>query len=74
VSVLVEILETDVRLGIKQGEVYWAQPYWLDPSDKWTLLERVPDGYDPRCNVYRSEVRRVRHAHIGDRVMRGFYD
>lgn len=73
-STLVEILKDDKRLGLKRGEVYWAQPYWLDPSEKWTLEERVPDGYKPCCNVYRSEVRRVRHARLGDRVMRGFYD
>jgi hypothetical protein len=73
-SALVEILKDDKRLGVKRGEVYWAEPYSLDPSEKWTLLERVPDGYQPHCNLYRSEVRRVRHAHIGDRVMRGFYD
>lgn len=51
----VKILKTDTQLGVVKGEVYIAIPYWLDPS-KVTLIERIPDGYDPCCNQYLSEV------------------
>ena len=51
----VKILKTDKRLGVKQGEIYEAQRYALDPG-KVTLLRREPDGYDPSCNQYLSEV------------------
>jgi len=56
----VRILKDEDRLGIKKGEVYEAKSYWLDPSLKYTLIGRVPDGYDPSCNVYRSEVEIVK--------------
>lgn len=47
----VRILKTDDRLGIKEGELYDAQPHWLDPQEKMTLY-RVND---PVCNLYYSE-------------------
>lgn len=56
----VKILEDITHVGLKKGEVYEAKSYWLDPSSKYTLIGRVPDGYDPSCNVYRSEVEIVR--------------
>ena len=54
---IVEILKTDKSLGIKKGERYHAIRYFLDPSEKVTLLGRVPDGYNPNCNQYRSEIK-----------------
>ena len=53
----VKILETNTWLGVKRGEVYEAERYWLDPLEKVTLLSRVPDGYDPMCNLYFHEVK-----------------
>ena len=52
----VKILENDDRFGIKAGEVYEAKRYWLDPTEKVTLLGRVPDGWDPGCNQYTHSV------------------
>ena len=52
----IKILKDIPHLDIKKGEVYEAKAYWLDPSSKYTLIGRVPDGFDPSCNVYRSEV------------------
>lgn len=52
----VKILKDDERLGVKAGEVYEAEPYWLDPSEKVSLLSRIPDGYEPECNQYREAV------------------
>lgn len=54
--ILVRIKKTDKRLGIKKDEVYVAQSYSLDPSEKCTLLHRIPDMYDPLCNQYWEEV------------------
>jgi beta-N-acetylglucosaminidase len=51
----------DDRLGVKAGEEYIAETYWLDPR-KVTLLTRIPDGYDPQCNQYRSDVEWMRWA------------
>lgn len=53
---IVMIKQTQERLGVTEGELYEAQPYAYDGS-KITLLGRVPDGYDPQCNQYRSEVK-----------------
>lgn len=60
---IVEILKDDPRLGIKKGQIYEAERYWLDPYSKVTLLQRLtkrsrkPVGGDPSCNQYRSEVK-----------------
>ena len=51
----VKILKTDQRLGIKKDEIYNAAIYSLDPS-KVILYSRIPDGYDPCCNQYISEI------------------
>lgn len=51
------ILKTDNRLGIKENEIYEAEPYWLDPTEKVTLLKRIPDGYNPMCNQYRNTLK-----------------
>lgn len=48
----VKILETDERLGIKKGEIYTAQRYHYDPTEKVSLLARESDGYNPECNQY----------------------
>jgi len=50
----VKILKTDTRLRIKAGEIYEATSY--DAGSKVALLARVPDGFDPSCGQYRSEV------------------
>ena len=55
--VQIKILKTDDRLGVKAGEIYDAKPYTYDPQSKWELIGRVPDGYDPSCTQYKSEVR-----------------
>jgi len=52
----VKVLETNERLGVKEGEIYSAKRYWLDPQSKVTLLAREPDGYNPECNQYVSEI------------------
>lgn len=55
-TVLLRLKEDDPRFGLKKGDVLECVPYWLDPSDKWTVLRRVSDGFDPSCNVYRHQV------------------
>jgi hypothetical protein len=52
----VKILSDDERLGIKKGEIYNAERYRYDPYEKITLLGREPDGYDPSCNQYNTDV------------------
>ena len=46
------ILTTDKRLGVKAGEIYEAKRYQYDPHEKYSLIARIPDGYDPSCNQY----------------------
>ena len=46
----IRMLISDDRLGLKAGEIYEVTPYCFD--DKLTLVRRVPDGYDPECNIY----------------------
>ena len=56
---LVKLKADDERFGMKAGDILEVTPYWLDPSDKLTVIRRVSDGFDPRCNVYRSQVESV---------------
>lgn len=53
---LVKLKADDERFGMKAGDILEVEPYWLDPSDKFTVIRRVSDGFDPGCNVYRSQV------------------
>lgn len=53
---LVKLKADDVQFGLAAGDVLEVEPYWLDPTDKLTVIRRISDGYDPNCNVYRSQV------------------
>lgn len=55
-----ELLADDERFDLRAGDVLECVPYTYDPHDKLTVLRRVSDGMQPSCNVYRSQVRRVR--------------
>ena len=52
----VRIKKSCEHTGVKEGEVYEAIPYGIDPGSKVSLLSRVPDGKDPECNEYRYNV------------------
>ena len=52
----IKILETNKRLGVVAGEVYQAKRYHMDPTEKYELLGREPDGHDPECSQYINEV------------------
>lgn len=64
---IVEILKTDKRLGIKKGQWYVAKPYSFDPEFKISLLYRITKkslqkiGKDPMCNQYREEIKILYH-------------
>ena len=51
----VKIIETNDRLGVKAGEIYEASRYPYDEC-KYTLEARVPDGFDPCCNMYSHNI------------------
>ena len=53
---LVKLKADDARFGLLAGDILEVEPYWLDPSDKFTVIRRVSDGYGPSCNVYRDQV------------------
>ena len=59
-SVIVEALEDMPRHKIAKGDQFTSHPYVMDPSDKWTLVARVSDGWNPECNAYRSEVKVIK--------------
>jgi len=52
-----ELVKDDPDFGLKAGDILECIPYHLDPQEKLTVVQRVSDGYDPECNVYRSSVR-----------------
>jgi len=52
---IVEVKKTDKSAGVEQGEVYMAELYDYDEG-KCTLLARIPDGHNPGCNHYWTEV------------------
>lgn len=53
-----ELIANDYPFGMQAGDILACVPYDLDP-EKLTVCFRVPDGYNPACNVYREQVRRV---------------
>lgn len=55
------LLDDDLRMGLHKGDVLLCVPYWLDP-DKLTVIRREADGFDPCCNVYRSQVERAEQS------------
>lgn len=57
---IVEILKSCKHTGVKKGEQYHAIRYWIDPMEKVTLQKRIPDGHDPQCNEYLSNVKRIK--------------
>ena len=50
--ILVRMKKDDAHIGVKKGEVYVAEPYHMDTSEKCTLLRRLPDMHEPMCNDY----------------------
>lgn len=65
-SVLVRLNADDERFGLSEGDVLRVKPFWQDPSEKWEVIERASDGFDPCCTVYRDQVERVPVAVSGN--------
>ena len=55
-TILVKLKKDDDRMKLKKGDLLIVKPYYYDPSSKYTVIKRVGDDFDPRCNVYRYEV------------------
>lgn len=58
---IVEILQTQPRLGLRKGQRFQAEPYWVDPS-KVTLKNRITRSgrvlkRTGDCNQYRNEIK-----------------
>ncbi len=53
---VVRMKEDDLPFGLKKGDLLEVKPYWLDPEDKFTVIRRLTDNFDPNCNVYRHQV------------------
>lgn len=57
---IVRVLTDDPGFGVSAGDEFEAVRYWLDPREKWTLLRRLSDGFDPECNQYAHDIEVVR--------------
>jgi hypothetical protein len=53
-----ELIKDDPDFGMLAGDILACVPYPLD-STKLTVAFRISDGFNPECNVYREQVRRV---------------
>lgn len=53
---IVKILKDDKLLRLKAGDLCTAEPYWLEPTVKVTILKNLRTGKDPQCNQYWREV------------------
>ena len=58
-SKIVRLKKDDKRLGLKAGDVLEVVPYVLDP-EKYTVVRRISDNFDPECNVYVYEVETIK--------------
>lgn len=60
---LVEILKTDTNTGVKKGQIYQAERYFLDPTNKVVLVKRLtkknrkPISKKINCTEYLSNVK-----------------
>jgi hypothetical protein len=52
------ITDDSDRFGLYVGDLLLCVPYHLDP-DKVTVICRITDGFEPNCNQYRQDVRKV---------------
>ncbi len=55
-ELIVRLKKDDPRMKLSEGDLLLVKVYWLDPASKFTVIKRLTDGFDPRCNVYRYEV------------------
>ena len=55
----VRLKEDDRAFGLRAGDILEVHPYVLDPDTKFTVVQRLSDGFDPECNVYRTQVERL---------------
>lgn len=53
---IVRMKQDDERMSLRKGDVLEVVPYPLDPAEKFTVLRRLSDDFDPECNVYRHQV------------------
>lgn len=51
----VKMLKDDERFKIKKGDIFEAIRYRFDP-DKYSLLRREGDDFDPECNQYKESL------------------
>ena len=52
---IVRMLEDDPRMKLSKGDVLKVRPSGWD-DEKVEVIERVSDGFDPECNLYRHQV------------------
>ncbi len=53
---IVRVKGDQPRFGLKTGDVLVVEPWQYDPDEKYTVIRRVADGFDPQCNIYRADV------------------
>jgi len=58
----VRLKEDDPRFGMKKGDILLVHAYTLDPYEKWTVVCRESDFYNPQCNVYKCQVEPVHRS------------
>ena len=56
---IVRCLQAQPRFKLKKGDLLLVHAYHLDPGNKYTVVCRISDSYDPQCNVYVEEVELV---------------
>lgn len=56
-GIVVQLKEDDERFSLQAGDLLAVTPYTYEPDTKYTVIERLSDGFDPECNVYRSQVK-----------------
>lgn len=66
-AAIYELLNDDPRMGLQAGDLLLCEPYWLDPASKVSVIKRLSDGFDPGCNQYRSDVRRLTDDELAER-------
>lgn len=56
---LVVLLHDDTMFGLYRGDLLVVKHSEWDPEQKYEVVRRLRDGFDPSCSVYKSQVRRA---------------
>lgn len=60
----VRLIKDDPGLGLLAGDILICKRSSWDPELEYEVVYREADGFNPECNVYKSEVTRLKDSSV----------